>query len=102
MGEHGYGKITSYHCAFVKFFLDGDFIILLFYVDDMSIVGQDVKKIDKLKTTLNESFAMKDLGPAKQILGMIISRDRTLGSLMYAMVSVNENKKDYLYCSMTE
>ena len=39
------------------------------------IVGQDTNKIEKLKKELNKSFAMKDLGPAKQILGMkIVSR----------------------------
>ncbi|KAK2975926.1 hypothetical protein RJ640_007404 [Escallonia rubra] len=42
MGEHGYGKTTSYHYVFVKGFLDGDLIILLLYVDDMLIVGHDV------------------------------------------------------------
>jgi ATP-binding cassette subfamily B (MDR/TAP) protein 1 len=29
-----------------------------------------------LKEELSKSFAMKDLGPAKQILGMKITRDR--------------------------
>ncbi|KAK3000481.1 hypothetical protein RJ639_021314 [Escallonia herrerae] len=59
-------------------FLDGDLIILLLYVDNMLIVGHDVKKIDKLKKDLNKSFAMKDLGPAKQIIGMRITRDRSV------------------------
>ena len=35
-----------------------------------------MSKIDRLKKGLSESFAMKDMGPAKQILGMQISRDR--------------------------
>ncbi|GKV52757.1 hypothetical protein SLEP1_g59325 [Rubroshorea leprosula] len=54
----------------------GDFLILLLYVDDMLIVGHDTKKIATLKTYLSKSFSMKDLGPAKQILGMKIFRDR--------------------------
>lgn len=76
MEKHGYGKTTSDHCVFIKKFSDGDYIILLLYVDDMLIVGHDTKKIQSLKKDLNKSFAMKDLGPAKQILGMRITRDR--------------------------
>ena len=48
----------------------------LLYVDDMLIVGQDRAQISKLKEELAESFEMKDLSPAKQILGMEITRDR--------------------------
>ena len=76
MVDHEYKRNTSDHCIFVKRFLDGDFIILLLYVDDMLIVGHDARKIDKLKEELSKSFAMKDLGPAKQILGMKITHDR--------------------------
>ena len=34
-----------------------------------------------VKKQLSENFEMKDLGPAKQILGMRISRDRSKGIL---------------------
>ncbi|CAL1354730.1 unnamed protein product [Linum trigynum] len=61
MGEQGYMKTTSDHCVFVKKFPDGDFIILLLYVDDMLIAGQNVSKINDLKKDLSKSFAMKDL-----------------------------------------
>ena len=81
MSSHGYTRTTSDHCVFTKKFSDDDFIILLLYVDDMLIIGHDVRKIEKLKEELSKSFAMKDLGPAKQILGMKISRDRKNGKL---------------------
>ena len=42
----------------------------------MLIVGQDASKIDNLKKEISKSFVMKDLGSAKQILGMKISYDR--------------------------
>jgi len=48
-----------------KKFLDGEFIILLLYVDDILIIGYDTSKIDRLKDELSKSFAVKDLGPAK-------------------------------------
>jgi ATP-binding cassette subfamily B (MDR/TAP) protein 1 len=60
----------------MKKFAEGDFIILLLYVDDMLIVGNNTERIALLKKALGKSFAMKDLGSAKQILGMRISRDR--------------------------
>jgi len=76
MGQHGYKKTTSDHCVFAQKFSDDDFIILLLYVDDMLIVGRNVSRINSLKEQLSKFFAMKDLGPAKQILGMRIMRDR--------------------------
>ena len=76
MCEQGYKKTTYDHCVFVKSFSSDDFIILLLYVDDMLIVGKDIFIIDRLKKTLSESFAMKDMGAAKRILGIGISRDR--------------------------
>ncbi|CAL1379209.1 unnamed protein product [Linum trigynum] len=81
MVKNGYARTTSDHCVFVKYFAENDFIILLLYVDDMLIVGRNVREIDRLKKELSKSFAMKDLGPAKQILGMRISRDRRNGKI---------------------
>ena len=42
----------------------------------MLIIGHDSSNIDRLKRALSKSYAMKDLGSTKQILGMKISRDR--------------------------
>ncbi|CAM8901281.1 unnamed protein product [Rhodiola kirilowii] len=81
MIDQGYMKLNSDHCVFTCKFTDDDLIILLIYVDDMLIVGQDKKKIAMLKKDLNKVFEMKDLGQAKQILGMHISRDRKNGKL---------------------
>ena len=62
---------------FVKKFNECDFLIFLLYIDDMLMVGQDPKKIGSLKKALSKSFVMKDMGSAKQILGMHIVQDRT-------------------------
>ena len=40
-----------------------------------------MREINNLKTRLSATFEMKDLSPAKQILGMKISRDRSAGTL---------------------
>ena len=74
--SHEYNRTTYDHCVFTIKFSDDDFIILLLYVDDMLIIGHDSSKIDRLKRKLSKSFAMKDLGSMKHILGMKISHDR--------------------------
>uniref|UniRef100_A0A2N9HLW0 Integrase catalytic domain-containing protein n=1 Tax=Fagus sylvatica TaxID=28930 RepID=A0A2N9HLW0_FAGSY len=70
------GQGYADHCVYVRKFPNGKFIILLLYVDDMLIVGQDANMVGSLKNELFKSFDMKDLGPARQILGMQILRDR--------------------------
>ena len=69
------------HCVYLRKLQDGSFIYLLLYVDDMLIASRSHTEIEKLKTQLNREFEMKDLGKAKKILGMEISRDRKLGRL---------------------
>ena len=66
-------------CVYVRRFPDDKAIILLLYVDDMLIVGQDADMIQKLKRELSKTFDMKDLGNTKRILGMEILRDRKAG-----------------------
>lgn len=76
MVGHSYTRIDADHCVYVREFHGGNFIILLLYVDDMLILGQDVQLIRSLKIDLFKLFDMKDPGPARQILGMHIRRDR--------------------------
>ena len=59
-------------CVYVRRFPDDKFIILLLYVNDMLIVGQNADMIQKLKIELSKTFDMKDLGSVKCILGMEI------------------------------
>ena len=75
MVGHEYTRTNADHCAYVRKFPNDKFIILLLYVDDMLIVGQDAGLIGNLKKDLFKSFDMKDLGIARQILGMQILRD---------------------------
>nr|KYP53223.1 Retrovirus-related Pol polyprotein from transposon TNT 1-94 [Cajanus cajan] len=61
-------------CCYLKNF-GPSYIILLLYVDDMLVVRSNMDEINKLKAQLSEEFEMKDLGAAKHILGMNISRN---------------------------
>jgi len=67
-------------CVYLKI-VDGSAIYLLLYVDDMLIAAKDKSEIAKLKAQLSSEFDMKDLGAAKKILGMEITRERHSGKL---------------------
>ena len=54
---------------------------MLLYVDDMLVAWSNMQDINVLKKKLSNSFAMKDWGAAKKILGMRIKRDMKNGKL---------------------
>jgi ATP-binding cassette subfamily B (MDR/TAP) protein 1 len=90
MGEQGYKRCSSDHCVFIQSFSGYDYIILLLYVDDILIVGKNISRIARLNKKLSKSFAMKDLGPAKCILGMRIDRDRKSNKLYLSQEKYTE------------
>ncbi|CAL2277125.1 unnamed protein product [Prunus armeniaca] len=51
--------------------------IILLYVDDMIITGNDEDVICKLKHFLGNQFRIKDLGPLKYFLGVEVARSKT-------------------------
>ncbi|XP_073014594.1 uncharacterized protein [Primulina eburnea] len=89
----GKEKIAD-HYFYVK--LDGYYIILLIYVDDMLIARACLEEIDKLKKELSKKFALKDLDATKQILGMRILRDRVNGVLKFEKIPGSKNPADML------
>ncbi|GJR47602.1 retrotransposon protein, putative, ty1-copia subclass [Tanacetum coccineum] len=50
--------------------------ILILYVDDILLMGNNTPMLQDVKSYLRRSFAMKDLGEAAYILGIKIYRDR--------------------------
>jgi len=54
---------------------------LLLYVDDMLIDSKSKSAIHMLKKQLPSEFKMKDLGEAKNVLGIEIERDRDSGNV---------------------
>ena len=81
MMSQEYTRTFTDPCVYVRRFPDDKFIILLLYVDDILIVGQNADMIQKLKMELSKTFDMKDLSSAKCILGMEILRDRKADKL---------------------
>ena len=72
----GIGFIRSEYDNCLYFVLSDFPVYLLLYVDDILLISKSKSKITELKSMLNTNFDMKDLGPARKILGMVIERNR--------------------------
>ncbi|KAG8478983.1 hypothetical protein CXB51_028891 [Gossypium anomalum] len=81
MVSHDLKRSSFDSCVYFKKKNDGSVVYLLLYVDDMLIAAKDKGEIRKVKAKLSEEFEMKNLGPAKKILGMEILRDRKTSKL---------------------
>ncbi|KAL3821238.1 hypothetical protein ACJIZ3_007143 [Penstemon smallii] len=79
------------HCVYFRKLKDGTFIYLLLYVDDMLIASKSSVEIAKLKAQLQNEFEMKDLGEAKKILGMEITRERSTGIVWLTQMQYLKN-----------
>jgi hypothetical protein len=67
--------------GFIRLYIDyGIFVkkelIITVNVNDLLVVGLDIKEIQYIKDTLNQRFKMIDLGPYSYYLGITITRDR--------------------------
>ncbi|KAL0401954.1 UNVERIFIED_CONTAM: Copia protein [Sesamum latifolium] len=63
-------------CVYKK--ISGSLITyLVLYVDDILLIGNDVKMLGDIKAWLSTQFSMKDMGEASYILGIKIYRDRS-------------------------
>ncbi|CAM8911003.1 unnamed protein product [Rhodiola kirilowii] len=49
---------------------DGQFLVLLVYVDDVIITGTSESLISAVKEFIHQKFQIKDLGPLKYFLGL--------------------------------
>ena len=67
---------TNDCCVYVKVLVDGSYIYLLLYVDDMLIATKRMCKDDNLKSLLHKEFDIKDLGATNKIMSIEIRRDR--------------------------
>ncbi|KAH9647600.1 Endoglucanase 8 [Citrus sinensis] len=77
----GYHKSKYDSCVYFGGSDQGGVAYLLLYVDDMLIASKYKLEIERLKNLLKAEFEMKDLGSAKRILMMDITRDRYADTL---------------------
>ena len=70
----GFVRSEKDHCLYTKC-SDISKLYVLLYVDDVLIVGTDLKQVQKLKQILNSNFSMKDLGLINQYLGIDVKQN---------------------------
>ena len=76
MINQGYLRSSYDSCIYFKHVTPNISIYLLLYVNDMLIATQSTSEIQLFKQRLKAEFEIKELGKAKKILGMEISRDK--------------------------
>ncbi|GMF35814.1 unnamed protein product [Phytophthora fragariaefolia] len=79
--KNGFKSCGADQCVYVKRTQNG-FVYVCLYVDDMIIAAKTHKEVQEVKEALKAAFKMKELGPAKFILGMEIDYDQNAGTLM--------------------
>ena len=75
MKGQNYTKSHYDHCVYRKKLKDGSFVHFLIYVDDMLVASSNISEMEKLMEQMRRDFEMKDLGEAKKILRIKITRD---------------------------
>nr|GEX64286.1 putative reverse transcriptase, RNA-dependent DNA polymerase, Gag-polypeptide of LTR copia-type [Tanacetum cinerariifolium] len=69
----GYKKSKADHSLFI--YKNGDtYVAVLIYVDDVILLGNDEKWIERTKSHLDKGSSIKDLGPLKYILGIEVAK----------------------------
>jgi Reverse transcriptase (RNA-dependent DNA polymerase)/GAG-pre-integrase domain/Integrase core domain/gag-polypeptide of LTR copia-type len=75
MMGYGFNQSDSDHTLFFKR-KNGKLTLLIIYVDDMIITGDDRDEIQRLEEKLSQEFEMKNLGGLKFFLGIEVSRTK--------------------------
>ena len=65
-------------------------VFLVLYVDNILLIGNDIRVLSTVKVWLASTFDMKDLGEASYILGIKLLRDRR------KVFSMENSKKGFL------
>src|SRR6266508_282176 len=88
----GYKQCNSDHTVFYRH-SESHITILVVYVDDMVITGNDGQEITRLKENLMKEFEVKDLGQLRYFLGIEIARSPkgiVLSQRKYTLDLLNE------------
>ena len=66
----GYKQSQGDHTLFVRHFISRKIVVLLVYVNDIIMIGDDLEGIESLKKCLIKEFEIKELGKLKYFLGI--------------------------------
>jgi hypothetical protein len=77
--EYGLKSLPADHSVFAN---KERTLIVALYIDDLLLFSRTVREIQPLKEALSSAFEMKDLGEAKYVLGINITRNKAEKTLM--------------------
>ena len=72
----GYNQSQGDHTLFFKHSSGGKKAILIVYVDDIIMTGDDIEEMGRLKQLFAQEFEVQDLGDLKYFLGMEFARSK--------------------------
>jgi len=68
--QQDFVKYMSEYGVYVKKIIEGNQVLICLYVDELIVIGSDVKDIEAFKTQMMNEFEMSDLGNLTYFLGM--------------------------------
>lgn len=72
-------------------------LMILVYVDDITIAGKDIENVLWFKDSLSKVFKIKDLGEVNKVLGVRVVRNREKGTLRLDQTHYVEDVLDRLH-----
>ncbi|OWZ00378.1 Integrase, catalytic core protein [Phytophthora megakarya] len=88
-------RCNKEYCIYVQN-VGKHWIVLVVYVDDLTIMSKDMRLINQLKSDLSSRFKMKDLVDIHYILKMEVRRNREKGTMTISQHSyINEPLKKF-------
>ena len=76
INHYGYTQSQVDHTMFYKHLDEGKVAILIVYVDDIVLTGDDCSELERLKGKLAKEFEIKDLGALKYFLKMEFTQSK--------------------------
>ena len=73
---HNFIQGQTNHTLFFWHLSNGKITILIVYVDDIILIGNDLEEMERFKDVMAREFEIKDLGPLRYFLGMEVVRSR--------------------------
>ncbi|PKU62438.1 Retrovirus-related Pol polyprotein from transposon TNT 1-94 [Dendrobium catenatum] len=71
---YGFDQSLNEHCVY-KYFKNQIVVLLILYIDDILLIGDNTELLFEVKKWLIKQFKMKDFGEASFILGIKLIRD---------------------------
>ena len=100
----GFHQCNGEHTLFLKGAQHGLITILIVYVDDLIITGNNLEEIKELEEHLDKNFKVKELGPLKYFLGIEFARSSEeilLTQQKYILELLEETKHTNYHISET-